>query len=83
MIQKLTIPNLDEQLGEKSARVETGPLQVNEDWPGTFIRGDTSFHFASSIRQLLEMMDPEEKKKLQWFVSHVEGLAQILESSRI
>lgn len=27
-------------------RVETGPVQFNDDWPGVFIRGDNALYLA-------------------------------------
>ena len=30
-------------------RVETGPVQINEDWPGFFIRGDNAFALRMAI----------------------------------
>lgn len=34
-------------------RVETGPLQFNDDWPGVFIRGDNAMHYAHQIDMVL------------------------------
>lgn len=38
------------KLPAQEQRVETGPLQFGDDWPGVFIRGDHAFHFAMSLR---------------------------------
>ena len=38
-------------------RVETGPLQINDDWPGIFIRGDNAMHYAYSLDMLLKGHD--------------------------
>lgn len=35
-------------------RVETGPVQFGEDWPGTFIRGDNAAWYAMSIKMILD-----------------------------
>lgn len=35
-------------------RVETGPVQFGDDWPGTFIRGDNSFAYASYLEIVLD-----------------------------
>lgn len=41
-----------------SQRVETGPLQVNDDWPGIFIRGDSALMgFAPALSAVLEGSD--------------------------
>ena len=36
-------------LPEQSTRVETGPVQFGDDWPGIFIRGDDAFAWAMAI----------------------------------
>lgn len=45
-IQKIQAPDLKE-------RVETGPAQVNDDWPGFFIRGDNAFAIRLAIATIL------------------------------
>lgn len=37
-----------------SQRPETGPMRFGEDWPGTFIRGDESFHYRLQLEAALE-----------------------------
>jgi hypothetical protein len=55
-------------------RVETGPLQFDEDWPGVFIRGDNAGYYCMILRQYLDKIDnPIDKAVL-------EGLASTLES---
>ncbi len=34
-------------------RVETGPLQIGEDWPGIFIRGDNAAYYAMCLESYL------------------------------
>lgn len=34
-------------------RVEDGPVRFGDDWPGTFIRGDSSRGYAVRIEELL------------------------------
>lgn len=34
-------------------RVETGPIQFGEDWPGIFIRGDNSFAYILALNAYL------------------------------
>jgi hypothetical protein len=34
-------------------RVETGPVQFGDDWPGLFIRGDDCCGFAGLLRGLI------------------------------
>ena len=34
-------------------RIETGPIQFNDDWPGFFIRGDNVFALIQTIGRYL------------------------------
>lgn len=38
-------------------RVETGPVQFGDDWPGLFIRGDSAFGLAMSIHEVLSYFE--------------------------
>lgn len=35
-------------------RVETGPVQFGEDWPGTFIRGDSAAWYTMVLQAILD-----------------------------
>lgn len=37
-------------------RVETGPVQFGDDWPGMFIRGDDCMGMAAAVRNLMEVL---------------------------
>lgn len=37
----------------QTPRVETGPTQFGDDWPGIFIRGDNAFAYALALEYLL------------------------------
>lgn len=39
-----------------SKRVETGPLQFGEDWPGVFFRGDDALAYALALERALGYM---------------------------
>lgn len=39
---------------EQAERVETGPIQFGNDWPGVFIRGDSAGWYAFQLKQLIE-----------------------------
>jgi hypothetical protein len=56
-------------------RVETGPIQFGDDWPGTFIRGDNAFHYAFHLKLLLDNMAGGE--------AVLRGLLSDLQGSRI
>ncbi len=36
-----------------TTRIETGPVQFDDDWPGIFIRGDNAMFYAMSLQQVL------------------------------
>lgn len=59
-------------------RIETGPLQINNDWPGVFIRGDHAAHIAMNLEMALETatLDP-------FVTMSLEGLLGALKASRI
>ncbi len=39
---------------EDEDRVETGSLQINDDWPGIFIRGDNALYYSMTLQSFLE-----------------------------
>lgn len=61
------------------SRVETGPLQFNDDWPGTFIRGDNAGWYAMLLGQLLD--NPAVDNPL--LIAQLRGLQSDLASSNI
>ncbi len=64
------------QLHEQDKRVETGPVQFGEDWPGVFIRGDNAAYYAQALKHLLES---EAGKGLYWLDrGQLEGLQSLL-----
>ena len=83
MIQKIKVEDLDSQLGDKHARVETGPLQINNDWPGTFIRGDNSFGYALELEEILGALTDEQKRTHWIAVGGLQNLLDVLKSSTI
>lgn len=66
-------------------RIETGPVQFGEDWPGTFIRGDNAFGYAMYLRTALDFMDKQQDLKgMDWIsVVSLRGLVRDLESSNL
>lgn len=68
-IQKLLVTNIEE-----NSRVETGPVQFNDDWPGFFIRGDNAFAFRLAIAQiLLNPNDPLARMQLRALAQGLDG----------
>ena len=67
------------------SRVETGVLQVGDDWPGVFIRGDNALMgYAPALRTILHYFSVNEHDE-NFFgktiaKSEVESLLRLLES---
>jgi hypothetical protein len=45
-------------------RVETGPVQFNDDWPGVFIRGDNAAYYAFMLESLMLDKHGEQAQSL-------------------
>lgn len=58
-------------------RVETGPVQFGDDWPGVFIRGDNAFGYAMALEAIVNGHDDPIAEAM------AEGLVQILRSCNI
>lgn len=58
----------------EGGRVETGPVQFGDDWPGIFIRGDNAFGYAMELQNAMEQM-PEclEKMQVKWLCELLAG----------
>lgn len=72
--------------GEPANRVETGALEINDDWPGVFIRGDNAMHYAVCLKRLLDNMSPlADSADVVDIVTRgtVQSLITLLDSSRI
>ena len=42
------------KIAHEGPRIETGPIQFGDDWPGVFIRGDNAMHYAMLLTIALE-----------------------------
>lgn len=66
------------KLPAQSERVETGPVQFGDDWPGVFIRGDNAFAFCNALDALLHASQADPIMKVL-----VSGLRSTLASADI
>lgn len=86
-IQKITadLSQLETSFDNMPAqRVETGIIQINDDWPSVHIRGDDSMMYSMYLRQGIEKLKKHQADKLDVIqIYTLEGLADLLESSRI
>jgi hypothetical protein len=47
-VRKLPAPD------DGAGRVETGPTQFGDDWPGVFIRGDNAMYYAMILGMMIK-----------------------------
>lgn len=65
-------------------RVETGPIQFGDDWPGTFIRGDNAFAHAMNLQVAIAALETSgDAATLIFTVAGLKGLLSDLQSSRV
>lgn len=64
---------------ENLSRVESGPVQFGDDWPGVFIRGDNALTFAHMLREGLTYIPEREYLLLAQLI----GLADTLQSCSV
>lgn len=65
-------------------RLETGVVQVDDDWPGVFIRGDNAFAYRGAIdRVLMELstLGHGDDANLHSSISLLYGLHGLLKNS--
>lgn len=74
-------PSYQGKVAQPPLRIETGPLQFGSDWPGTFIRGDESFHYRVQLETLIAGM--EETVENMIALSAARSLIQLLASSEV
>lgn len=68
-------------LSAPETRVENGPVQFGDDWPGVFIRGDSAGYYAMTLRTLLEPV-PDAPASTDVFVRiQLRGLYDLLRAS--
>ena len=86
MIQKITadlsqVPShfVDELHAQ---RVETGPLQINDDWPGFFLRGDATLYYVMCIENLINALEKGEQADAVYLMS-LQNLLRSMRGSRI
>lgn len=80
MVQKIDYPNHGGGGSGPNPRIETGPVQFGDDWPGLFIRGDNALAIALSISVLMERVAPmaENNPTLRLALSGVTELYELI-----
>jgi hypothetical protein len=82
-LREIPCPFGDQPHGQ---RVETGVLQINDDWPGVFLRGDNAMCYSMQLAKAAEILKNQIKddNSLDIFMPlALEELASLLSSSRI
>ena len=74
-VRKIDVPLLNN-------RVETGSLQINDDWPGLFIRGDNCIFFKMMIKEAINILKSHKSEEIV-VVAALEGLEQLLKEPLI
>jgi len=67
----------------RDERIETGPVQINDDWPGVFIRGDNAMFYGKALKSLLVAMKDDTDTHRMLTASALRGLADLLASCNI
>jgi hypothetical protein len=66
-------------------RIETGPVQFEEDWPGLYIRGDNAYAFAGALDTLLHAVTIDESTPIHVRIAHAmtQGLMSDLNNTHV
>lgn len=62
---KVLIMTSVRNLHQEIPRVETGPIQFGDDWPGVFIRGDNCAYYNLLLAEILNKTDLNPITKFQ------------------
>lgn len=57
-LQKINTDNL--------GRAETGPIQIGDDWPGVFIRGDNALYTAMMLQQAADLLEKYQENDINF-----------------
>ncbi|MBI3854001.1 MAG: hypothetical protein HY298_27555 [Verrucomicrobia bacterium] len=62
-----------------SGNVPTGAIQLQDDWPGLFLRGDTAISILSCIRGLRQRLAQHADPVVGAALSQLQQIADIIE----
>lgn len=69
------------ELPDPGKRVETGTVQFGNDWPGTFIRGDSGFGYLMYFKGFMAELTEEQKKSFHF--RQVKDLFELISESNV
>lgn len=67
----------------QTERVETGPIQFGDDWPGVFIRGDHALYFAMMLEGILQKQNSTDNNIVVFNTAILKGLVNTLKSCQV
>ena len=77
------------KLSDPGFRVETGPVQFGQDWPGLFIRGDEAAALSLNLGIILKSLhgpypsDPSEDVTLLQAMHDLEDIKELIDKQVI
>ena len=54
-------------MSEESTRIESGPVQFGDDWPGLFLRGDMTFAHKVQLASVIALLEEKQGRLLGEF----------------
>ena len=78
----MTMDNIQKIDMKVIPRVETGPMEFAQDWPGVFIRGDNAMAYALYLDTILEYIEVDDFEDYI-AVANVKALSDLLKSCNI
>ena len=70
---------IEAKLSEGQSRLETGAIQIGDDWPGTFLRGDDSFRYKITLEAIYNIIPDDNLIEKSILLS----LIRILDESNV
>lgn len=64
-------------------RVETGPVQFGEDWPGVFIRGDNAFAYRLALSNVLKYVGAKESTQAFFDLLLLNSLVELFDNCNV
>lgn len=71
MPQEINVPDL-------IGRIESGALQINQDWPMLVIRGDDAMYLAQMIEIFNRVLTEDEKKRVRFPLDYLNGIKSVI-----
>ena len=83
MKQKIEAKKIRQSHKDDGERVETGGLQINNDWTGLFIRGDDAAGLRMYINSALPSLEKSNDENVKLLTDQLKSLAELIEKEVI